>query len=231
MSERGNALFLILIAVALFAALSYAITQSGRGGGNISAQTALIAAGQVTEAPADIRAAVSRMVLSGVAANTITFSGADASTNVFGQSLGGGAVNVPPPNAACVLNDCSGWGFWYYVQATTSSASGVFVAGVGSASTTASTANGGDAFAVLEGTNGVTSTVCTAIQKGLGFASPYTPPVVGPSINWLPGPYLYTGNTYSIAVPALQGQEFACFEQGSGSYAGIYAYYGVLFDE
>lgn len=66
--ENGNVLFLILIAVALFAALSYAVTQSTRsGGGDASKETNLINASTMTQQGAAIRSAVTRMMTSGTA--------------------------------------------------------------------------------------------------------------------------------------------------------------------
>ena len=67
-SERGNVLFLILIAVALFAALSYAVTQSSRsGGGDAGKETNLVNSAQLTQYPAGIRTAIVRMIVGGTA--------------------------------------------------------------------------------------------------------------------------------------------------------------------
>lgn len=63
--ENGNALFLILIAVALFAALSYAITNSRRGGGNIDRETATLNAASLVQMTTLLRSAADRMVLFG----------------------------------------------------------------------------------------------------------------------------------------------------------------------
>jgi hypothetical protein len=63
-TARGNVLFLILIAVALFAALSYAITQSGRGSGSIERENNLIEAAKISGYFANLAAEYRRFSLS-----------------------------------------------------------------------------------------------------------------------------------------------------------------------
>src|SRR5262249_24053751 len=74
--SQGNALFLILIAVALFAALAYAVTQSGRGGsGSVDKERAQIAATNLMNNTAGVRAATNRLSITGAMPmfNTDTF--------------------------------------------------------------------------------------------------------------------------------------------------------------
>ena len=61
--QRGNALFLILIAVALFAALSYAVTRSGRGGGGIDRENTHLANARLDSLAAEAKAAISRLMM------------------------------------------------------------------------------------------------------------------------------------------------------------------------
>lgn len=87
--EKGNALFLILIAVALFAALSYAITQSGRGGGGIDREQAEIAAAQIFNYAAAMKTAHQRlMVLGGVDQVQLTFEDEDPSGTCYSGVTG-----------------------------------------------------------------------------------------------------------------------------------------------
>lgn len=92
-SEKGNVLFLILIAVALFAALSYAVTQSTRsGGGDTKRETSLISGAQITQYPASIKTAIIRMSISkGVTDSNLWFnipSGGNYTGNVASGDIG-----------------------------------------------------------------------------------------------------------------------------------------------
>lgn len=73
-NQKGNVLFLILIAVALFAALSYAITQSSRGGGDSGSEDARIQAARIIQYGTSIKVALDRMrIMNGVGENEISF--------------------------------------------------------------------------------------------------------------------------------------------------------------
>lgn len=90
-NASGNALFLILIAVALFAALSYAVTNSGRGGGGVDKERLMLDASQMVQYAGTVRNAVQRMVLFGVdPADLNFFYNSNDETAVFFPS--GGAI-------------------------------------------------------------------------------------------------------------------------------------------
>lgn len=73
--KNGSALFLILIAVALFAALSYAVTNSGRGSSGIDREQADLAAAQLMQYSAMVASAVQRMqIIGGISDEQLDFN-------------------------------------------------------------------------------------------------------------------------------------------------------------
>jgi hypothetical protein len=110
--QEGNALFLILIAVALFAALSYAVTQSGRGGGSSNKEMAQLDAARIVQYGGELQQAISRlMLINGCTDRTLNFINSswvhpyaydssltpvDGSCDVFGQNGGGATWQAPP---------------------------------------------------------------------------------------------------------------------------------------
>lgn len=106
-SQQGNILFLILIAVALFAALSYAVTNSMRGGNgkNTSEDEIKIDAARVIQDCAILRQSVTRfMAVSDKTADVIQMNdGTDpyypcrTGANCLFAAEGGGAIIPIPP--------------------------------------------------------------------------------------------------------------------------------------
>jgi hypothetical protein len=106
--EQGNVLFLILMAVVLFAALSYAITKSTRSGdANTSSEKAQLTASAIMNYNSAIRVAVMRMQISGIDPATIDFAlptDTGFSTPPFTRKVfhpqGGGVSYQPLPSDA-----------------------------------------------------------------------------------------------------------------------------------
>lgn len=74
MRQSGNVLFLILIAVALFAALSYAVTKSTSGGGNVTSETSRLQASEILQSSAGFKAGLDRfMIIQGFSPKQVTF--------------------------------------------------------------------------------------------------------------------------------------------------------------
>lgn len=227
--ERGNVLFLILIAVALFAALSYAVTQSTRSGaGSSDNETGLINSAQLTQYPAGVRTAVVRMIIGGVSVETLSFNvpsdftnlGSNTAYGVF-HPTGGGATYANAP-ADVMSNGLQGeWRFNAVNQ--------INLIGQTNATTPE---DGVDIIAFLPG---VSQGVCRKINEELGItgipaetdaAYLATDNMVasagGTTLKGIDDTGGIIGDTAS-STNELNGQPFGCFDN-----SGVYVYYHVL---
>lgn len=206
MQERGNALFLILIAVALFAALSYAVTSSGRGSGSISGEQSLITSAQITQFSASLRTTVLRMVLTGTNSASLRFdtSAPVGVDEVFAKEGGGNIYQAPPAN----IGGATAWVF----KDLSDPVNGFFIDEVGP--------TGRDIFAAL---SPLSLSMCQQINRGLNMNLALTGHNTS-SLNLTEG---YVGKTFpddQNEVYSTDGNPFACFEQSPD----VYYYYHLL---
>jgi len=109
--ERGNILFLILLAVILFAALSYAVTQSLQGGGKDSSNETLSATASILIQHGDnVSVAVKRMML--------VNNCADNQISCDAPGLNNGYTNPNTPADKCKIFHPDGGGVPYLTPPT-----------------------------------------------------------------------------------------------------------------
>ncbi|AEP10240.1 hypothetical protein [Micavibrio aeruginosavorus] len=230
--ERGNVLFLILIAVALFAALSYAVTQSTRSGsGDASGETNLISSAQLTQYPAGIRTSIVRMIIAGAQVEDLLFNPPSDFASIAGEEnygvfhpQGGGSVFT---NASADMLEAGADGRWYFNMQAEITNVGINGAG------------GNDLIAFLPG---MSRNVCRKINDELGIVATGGNDANGDAIptgpNYIPTGAQEGGNTNymnegytapgSAAVTIgldFTGQPFGCYDANN---SGDYVYYHVL---
>ena len=226
--QSGNVLFLILIAVALFAALSYAVTSSTRtSGGTASNETNLISSAQITQFPASVSTAVIRMIISGVSVDEIRFNRPedDEFDNLDSVDIGvfhpnGGGVSYTPAPADVMDGNKPGeWIFNAELEVPDIGLSGV---------------GGNDIIAYLVG---LRKSICMKINEEYGIGATI-PELDSSRASEYETRMIDDGSTdYEIPeddVPdiddgsgSFDGQPFGCFQDGGG---GDYVYYHVVLE-
>ena len=247
-SEKGNVLFLILIAVALFAALSYAVTSSSRsGGGDANEETNLVSSASITQYPASIRTTLIRMIINGagndqLAFNPPPYTNLDVAADNLNVAVfhpgGGGAVYSPASRDFMTSNNADGeWFFNARLELEN-----VGIAGAG----------GSDVIAYLPG---ITRAICEKINVELGVvtkSAPTTPRLDADidaeyRLNMLDADTnAATAVSNFLATPAdviddvagasnvFAGEPYGCFRNGGaldGTTNDEYVYYHVLIEQ
>ena len=225
--QNGNVLFLILIAVALFAALSYAVTQSTRTGGNSDRETNLLNSAQLTSYPNSIKTAVLRMIIDGADITNIQFNDPSDIGSVTSNALavfhpdGGGGVYQEAPADLMASATPTAWVFNMNFEIPEIGVS------------TASSIGGNELIAFLPG---ITLSVCQRINLEAGITTSLStaPPSSTADLSSTGDYTELMDNTYTApstettldsAGNDFTGKAFGCFNNNG---SGTYVYYHVI---
>lgn len=223
--ERGNVLFLVLIAVVLFAALSYAVTQSTRQQGTKPGQGDLIGAAELNQYPAALRMTTLTMAVEGIAVDELEFNPpadfaalSSIKAGVFHPDGGGASYQM----AAAALMAANDPGMWYYNMEFEIENIGL---------SAGSSFTGNDLIAFLPG---IKEGICAKVNDHIGLS---TIPQASADLSGsykvtmdnmyvLPGGETVLGAAGGNGTNDLTGQPFGCFRNADGDYV----YYQVLMD-
>ncbi|MGH1399525.1 MAG: hypothetical protein ACRBCT_09960 [Alphaproteobacteria bacterium] len=222
--QSGNALFVILIAISLLAALSYAVSSSNRGVQNMSEERARLYATEIIEYSDIIANAVSQLRLRDCDADEISFENdvvggyangnapSDETCHIF--SLSGGGITWNAPNEAAMDANASPDNRWHFYGHNE----------IETVGTTTGAAASSDLLLVVDELD---LTVCQQINKlsNVTTSVSTTPPTDTDITETLfTGTYGYT-TTIGDEASTLETQPTACFLNTTDT---KYTFYRVL---
>lgn len=220
--QRGSALFIVLIGIALFVALSFALSQSGDGAKNISNEKLRLLASDVIDMGNNLSDATALLRLHKVPDTSISFE----------NSIVAGYTNAACTTDSCKLFSFNGGGLdWEIPQqdvnggANWGMTGNIAIQNIGSSSA--------ELIALLPD---VASSVCSRINVLLGIHDASTAPVTIAALtaNQFTGAYAVAPTLLTDAQ--IDGQKSGCIEITSANgtafegapLTGTYVFYQVL---
>lgn len=242
--EGGNVLFIILIAVALFAALSFAVTQSMRSSGgknsNASSEKNQLLVDQLSQYSSMVSTAVTRIILNNSCSlNTINFG-----TPLWQDNTAYDLGNLTPPTKVCDVFNINGGGVIFQAPPFEAlNVSGKEYGFTGHIALTDVGTAANELLMVVE----VNKDICIrANEQDRVTSGGANPPVLGNAASRFETPLpankafgrydIDNGNNrfpagFSLgdsSTPEFKGHKMGCYETNTGS--GIYVFFQVVIE-
>jgi hypothetical protein len=248
--QRGNALFIILIAIALVAALTYTFVRTTRMTGALSQETVTLGGNAIMHYGDSMHNAVQGVLGGGTYVSKLSFSnttitgydnandngaGADTPVNMV-FSTGGGGMRYEAPDAIWLDSSKSAsdfYGQWYFPKNICVPYVGMGADGAGG--TTLCSADSVDNEEVVMILPYVKAEICTYIDKKLGITMCSGAPCAA-AVTLAPnaasdkfaGTFSDGKALYSSSGSSAYNHQYEGCIQGTGGTAGTYFYYKVL---